>query len=88
MTQHIEPKSSKRIRRFEQVANFCVVTFEKTGIVPSYSTIAAALSIYDRATVRRHVIEAERHDLLTRSGSYTGGAGRTHGQRIRLVAAA
>lgn len=85
MTQQTEPKPSKRIRRFEQVANFCLVTFEETGIVPSYSTIAAALSICDRATVRKHVIEAERHGLLTRSGSYTGGAGRTNGQRIRLA---
>lgn len=73
-----------RVRRFEQVASFCRSTFETTGTMPSYSTIADALNIHDRATVRHYVSEAELHGLLHRTGDCTGGRGKREGQRIRL----
>jgi hypothetical protein len=78
------PSKPARVRRFEQVASFCRSTFEATGIMPSYSTIADALNIHDRATVRQYVVQAEDRGLLIRSGKCTGGAGRREGQRIRL----
>lgn len=73
-----------RIRRYEQVAVYCHKFFAETGYVPSYTTIAEALGICDRATVRQHVVEAERRGLLHRAGTPVGGSGRTQGQRIRL----
>jgi hypothetical protein len=73
-----------RVRRYEQVVQYCRQFHERTGEVPSYSTIAAALGIHDRSDVRKYVAQAERMGFLTRSGEYTGGSGRTKGQRIRL----
>lgn len=73
-----------RLRRFEQVARFCRSTFETTGAIPSYTTIADALNIRDRGTVRQYVSEAEHHGLLHRTGDCTGGRGKREGQRIRL----
>jgi len=76
--------TTTRMRRYEQVATYCRQFFDQTGSVPSYSTIASALGICDRATVRQHVVEAERRGLLHRAGTPVGGSGRTQGQRIRL----
>jgi hypothetical protein len=73
-----------RVRRYEQVVAFCRSFFDQTGAMPSYTTIANALGIHDRATVRQYVVEAEGYGLLSRSGKCVGGAGRTHGQRIRF----
>ncbi|MET1084826.1 MAG: hypothetical protein ABWY12_17545 [Burkholderiales bacterium] len=73
-----------RQKRYEQVATFCHHFFAQTGFVPSYTTIATALGICDRQTVRQHVVEAERRGLLHRAGQTVGGSGRTQGQRIRL----
>lgn len=73
-----------RVRRYEQVVAFCRSFFDQTGAMPSYTTIADALGIHDRATVRQYVVQAEQVGLLSRSGKCVGGAGRTHGQRIRF----
>jgi len=66
------------------VVSYCHEYYDKTGAVPSYSTIASALRIHDRATVRKYVVQAESRGLLSRSGVCTGGSGKTSGQRIRL----
>lgn len=63
---------------------YCRSFFERSGTMPSYTTIAAALRIHDRATVRQYVVQAERVGLLSRTGPYKGGAGNTNGQRIRF----
>jgi hypothetical protein len=77
----------RRVPRYLQVTRFCHEHFDRTGTMPSYTTIAVGLNIYDRATVRRFVVQAEDRGLLERSGPIAGGAGRTEGKRIRFGAA-
>lgn len=77
------PKGSGRPRRYVQVADYCARIAAETGTTPSYRQIGEALRIPYRGTVRRYVVEAEEHGLLSRSGDYTGGHN-SASRRIRL----
>jgi len=73
-----------RVRRYEEVVAYCHTVFEQTGEMPSYTNIASALRIHDRATVRQYVAQAESYGLLSRTGEIRGGRGSVPGRRIRL----
>lgn len=75
--------SAGRPRRYRQVAEYCAHVVASGEPIPSYSQIAAALGIFDRGTVRRYVMQAEKAGLLTRTGETFGGRGNAS-RRIRL----
>lgn len=81
------PKLRKRaVPRYRELVDYCQTTFDETGTMPSYSTIAEALRFHDRSTVRRTVMRAEERGLLHRAGEWRGGKGQRTGQRLRLGA--
>lgn len=80
-------KLSNRYRRYQQVADYCVRIAATGEPVPSYQQIADALDVYDRATVRRYVQQAEKAGLLSRTGVVRGGRDGTT-RRITLPHAA
>ena len=46
------PKLRKRaVPRYRELVDYCQTTFDETGTMPSYSTIAEALRFHDRSTV-------------------------------------